>query len=82
MHFQFKRSLSVMVIRFHSDIVVHCGLCQVLFSPPFLVVCIRYFPLFLLVFEPQQCKFYTSMMKSNLLDVQMLSLSSFMAWLE
>ena len=40
----------------------------------------QYFPLFCLVFEPQQhYKFYTSVMKSNLLNVQMLSLSSFMA---
>ena len=39
-------------------------------------------PLFLLVIETQEFKFYTSVMKSNLLNVQMLSLSSFMAWLE
>ena len=29
--------------------------------------------------EPQQCKFYASMMKLNLLNVQRLLLSSFMA---
>ena len=29
--------------------------------------------------EAQQCKFYASMMKSNLLDMQRLLLSSFMA---
>ena len=29
--------------------------------------------------EARQCKFYASMMKSNLLDVQRLLLSSFMA---
>ena len=37
------------------------------------------FSTFLLDIEPQQCKFYASVMKSNLLDVQRLSLSSFMA---
>ena len=45
----------------------------------------RYFLLFLLVFEPQQGKFYTIVMKSNLLNVQMqhhASLSRFMALLE
>ena len=31
-----------------------------------------------LFIEPQQCKFYASVMKSNLLNVQRLSLSSFM----
>ena len=33
----------------------------------------------LFVIEPQQCKFHASVMKSNLLDVQRLSVSSFMA---
>ena len=33
----------------------------------------------LLVIEPQQCKIYASVMKSILLNVQRLSLSSFMA---
>ena len=37
------------------------------------------FQRFLFDIEAKQCKFYASMMKSNLLDVQRLLLSSFMA---
>ena len=50
--------------------------CLIIFASIYGFMCPIFFTVF--VIEAHQCKFYTSVMKSNLFDVQMLSLSSFM----
>ena len=74
--------LSETTMRFHSEVVVHCRYCWVvyLFLASIFSCYVRYFRIFFLTdIEPLQCKFYASMMKSNLLNGQRLLLSSFMA---
>ena len=75
----FITSLSVRTMPFHSIagtvglsiyFRLHCGCLCPIFTD---------FQQFLFYIQPQQCKFYVSVMKSNLPDVRRLLLSSFMA---
>ena len=80
----FITSLSVTTMWFQLGC---CGPLRVMLGSVFIlaaifVVYVRYFPIFppfMIDIESQQCKFYASVMKSNLLNVQRLLLSSFMA---
>ena len=81
LHFQFHS-----IIIGKDDVVSlgRCGPLKLMLGSLFIlntISCIRLyvFQLCLLFIKPQKCKFYASMMKSNLLNVQRLSLLSFEA---
>ena len=71
----------------HAVPLGRCGslrvsLCNLFIPPSISCLIAPAFSTFLLDIQPQHFKFYASVMKSNLLDVQRLSLSSFMTRLE
>ena len=73
---------TIVISNGHAVPLGRCGPLQVITGCLIILASIfcfnvRYLHIFLLVFEPQKCKFYTLVMKQNLLNVQMLSYQVF-----